>query len=176
VTPGETYSSVHNAENTELYAIFPYLNYTCLSGSDDRETALNTWRHRGHPEDGGWQQNVIQAPLLGLAQEAKQMEISRSRGTAPGYRFPAFFGPNYDWTPDQDHASNMLTGLQRMLMQCQGKRIVLLPAWPKDWNCHFKLHAPGNTTVEATVENGTVANLVVTPNSRRKDVEIRPAQ
>jgi hypothetical protein len=44
--------------------------------------------------------------------------------------------------------------LQLMLMQCDGKRIQLLPAWPKDWTADFKLHAPHQTTVEGHVENG----------------------
>jgi hypothetical protein len=63
-----------------------------------------------------------------------------------------------------------------MLMQTNGRKIVLLPAWPKQWNCEFKLHAPGNTTIEARVENGTIKDLKVTPLVRRMDVVILPAQ
>jgi hypothetical protein len=51
-----------------------------------------------------------------------------------------------------------------------GKKIYLLPAWPKDWNVHFKLHAPYNTTVEAVVKDGKVETLKVTPESRTTDV------
>jgi hypothetical protein len=29
-----------------------------------------------------------------------------------------------------------------MLMQTVGRKILLLPAWPKNWNADFKLHAP----------------------------------
>lgn len=50
--------------------------------------------------------------------------------------------------------------------------IYLLPAWPKDWNADFKLHAPRPTTVEATARNGKAPELKVTPKSRRKDVVI----
>jgi hypothetical protein len=85
-------------------------------------------------------------------------------------RFPAFWGPNFDWMPDQDQGSVSLIALQRMLMHCEGKTIRLLPAWPKDWNADFKLHAPYNTTVEGRVENGKVLNLKVMPESRRNDV------
>jgi hypothetical protein len=66
--------------------------------------------------------------------------------------------------------------LQLMLMQCDGKRIQLLPAWPKAWTADFKLHAPYNTTVEGHVENGQVSNLNVEPESRAKDVVIVPTQ
>ena len=60
--------------------------------------------------------------------------------------------------------------LESMLMQYDGKRIQLLPAWPNDWTADFKLHAPYRTTVEGHVENGKITNLKVTPQSRAKDV------
>jgi len=62
--------------------------------------------------------------------------------------------------------------LQMMLMQTDGKRIDLLPAWPKEWTADFKLHAPYQTTVEGHVEDGKITHLHVTPNSRAKDVVI----
>jgi hypothetical protein len=61
-----------------------------------------------------------------------------------------------------------------MLMQTDGRRILLLPAWPKNWDCDFKLHAPYQTVVEGKVVAGKVMGLKVTPESRRKDViEVR---
>ena len=66
-----------------------------------------------------------------------------------------------------------MIALQRMLMQCEGKAIRLLPAWPKEWNADFKLHAPHNTTVEGRVENGKVIDLKVTPESRRNDIVMK---
>jgi alpha-L-fucosidase 2 len=59
-----------------------------------------------------------------------------------------------------------------MLMQTDGKRIDLLPAWPKDWTADFKLHAPYQTTVEGHVSDGKIVHLRVTPKSRAKDVFI----
>ena len=63
-----------------------------------------------------------------------------------------------------------MIAFQRMLMQCDGREIRLLPAWPKEWDADFKLHAPYHTTVEGRVENGKVIGLKVTPESRRKDI------
>jgi hypothetical protein len=62
--------------------------------------------------------------------------------------------------------------LQQMLMQCDGKRIQLLPAWPKEWTADFKLHAPYQTTVQGHVEGGKITDLKVAPESRAKDVEV----
>ena len=68
-----------------------------------------------------------------------------------------------------------MIGLQEMLMQTNGDRILLFPAWPKEWNVHFKLHAPGQTVVEAELKEGKVVKLQVTPEERKKDVVINPA-
>jgi alpha-L-fucosidase 2 len=51
-----------------------------------------------------------------------------------------------DWVPDQDHAGVIVNALQSMLMLTYDDTIGLLPAWPKDWNVDFKLHAPRQTT------------------------------
>jgi hypothetical protein len=170
--PAETFGDKKNIENPELYGVFPYRMFTVMAGKEPLDQALNAWRVRLHPEDIGWQQNCIQAALLGLADEAKTMVAARAAATAAGYRFPGFFGPNYDWTPEQCHGTNLMTALQRMLMQCEGDKIALLPAWPKDWNVTFKLHAPKQTTVECEFLNGKVVKLVVQPTSRRADVEM----
>ena len=53
---------------------------------------------------------------------------------------------------------------------CYDKKIVLFPAWPKNMDVHFKLHAPYHTTVEAELKNGKVTMLKVLPESRKKDV------
>ena len=63
-----------------------------------------------------------------------------------------------------------MIALQRMLMQCEGKKLLLFPAWPKDWDVDFKLHAPQNTTVECVYRGGKVEKLVVMPEGRAKDV------
>jgi len=57
-----------------------------------------------------------------------------------------------------------------MLMQVDGKKIYLLPAWPKDKNVHFKLHAPYQTTIECSWKNGALEFLKVLPEARKKDV------
>jgi hypothetical protein len=88
------------------------------------------------------------------------------------YRWPAYWGPNYDWTPDQDTGGNVQNILQSMIMQCDKGKIYLAPAWPKSWNCSFKLNAPGRTTVEGFIKDGKVCDLVVTPSTRRSDVVI----
>lgn len=59
-----------------------------------------------------------------------------------------------------------------MLLQTEGRKCFLLPAWPKGWDVHFKLHAPFNTTIEGEVRDGKVVHLVTVPASRRADITI----
>ena len=40
-------------------------------------------------------------------------------------------GARFDYVPDEDNGGNGMNTLQRMLMQSEGRRILLLPAWPK---------------------------------------------
>jgi hypothetical protein len=70
----------------------------------------------------------------------------------------------------------MSHALQDMLIQPgENQKILLLPAWTKDWNARFKLHAPLQTTVEGEVIDGKLQNIKVTPNERESDLIIPPA-
>ena len=89
-----------------------------------------------------------------------------------GRRFPAFWGPGFDWVPDHNWGGSGMIGMQEMLVQTNDKRILLFPAWPKDKDVHFKLHAPFSTTVEAELKDGKVILLKVLPEERKKDVEL----
>jgi len=65
-----------------------------------------------------------------------------------------------------------LKTLQAMIMQTDGRKIYLFPAWPKEWNVDFKLHAPLRTVIEGTFINGMAKVLKVTPPSRTKDIAL----
>jgi hypothetical protein len=157
-----------NSENPNLYAIFPFRIYGV--GKDGLEMARRTFDHRRIKSHLGWRQDETQAAFLGLTDTAADYLTKRATTKHAASRFPAFWGPNFDWIPDQDHGGNLLMGLQTMILQADDGKIRLLPAWPKNWNLDFKLHAPQNTTVRGTVRNGTLVDIKVTPESREKDI------
>lgn len=159
---------IANCENPELYSVFPYRLFGV--GKPDLEVGRLTFEKRRFRNAGGWQQDPIQAALLGLTEVAAEGVAGNFSHSHAGSRFPAFWGPNYDWIPDQDHGSVAMMGLQQMLLQADGDRILLLPAWPKDWDVEFKLHAPKGTTVEGVWRRGKLESVKVTPESRAKDV------
>lgn len=168
--PAERYDVLANSENPELYAVFPYRHYG--TSRPELEVGRETYARRLHPGHACWRQDGIQAALLGLTDEAKQDVVQRFAASHSNFRFPAFFGPNYDWLPDFDHGGAAMTALQRMLLQTDGQKILLLPAWPCDWDVSFKLHAPQQTTVECVFQGGEIRSLVVTPEARRADVQV----
>ena len=172
ISPAVSWERINNVETPQLYPVFPWRIYGV--GKENLELARNTYfydpeaiKFRSHV---GWKQDNIWAACLGLTEEAKRLTLAKlSNGP---HRFPAFWGPGYDWTPDHNWGGSGMIGLQEMLLQTNGEQILLFPAWPKEWDIHFKLHAPGETTVEATLKDGKVTDLKVLPESRKKDIII----
>ena len=112
------------------------------------------------------------AAIVGLVDSAKNEVAWSLHRPVPGMRFPGFFQTTYDGVPDVQHASMAATGLQKMLLQNVGNKIILIPTWPEDWNCSFKLYAKKNTIVEGKITNGELSDLTVFPENRAKDVFI----
>ena len=172
ISPAVSWERINHVETPQLYPVFPWRIYGV--GKENLELARNTYfydpeaiKFRSHV---GWKQDNIWAACLGLTEEAKRLTLAKlSNGP---HRFPAFWGPGYDWTPDHNWGGSGMIGLQEMLLQTNGEQILLFPAWSKEWDIHFKLHAPGETTVEATLKDGKVTDLKVLPESRKKDIII----
>jgi len=169
ILPAESYGKTSNAENPELYTVFPYRLYGV--GKPDLSLARNTFAARRFPFDTCWGQDGPQSALLGLTAVAKKTAIDEFTDYGDE-RFSWFWKAGGDWIPDLDNGGTGMITLESMLMESDGKRIQLLAAWPSDWTADFKLHAPYRTTVEGHVENGKITGLKVTPQSRAKDVEI----
>jgi hypothetical protein len=170
ISPAKLWERVNNTESPQLYPVFPWGIYGIAKPGLD--TAINTFRYdtdvlkfRSHV---GWKQDNIFAARLGLTEEAWNLTSLKLKDS--GRRFPAFYGPGFDWTPDHNWGGSGMIGLQEMLMQVDDRKIYLLPAWPKDKDVHFKLHAPYKTTVEVVWKGGKLAHLKILPESRKSDV------
>ena len=172
LAPAEKFANKRNSEVPELYAVFPFR--LVALGRPNLDWGIEALHHRRDRGASGWRQDDIFMAYLGLADEARKNLVARARSHDRKERFPAFWGPNFDWTPDQDHGGILLKAFQAMLMQTDGEKIFLLPAWPKDWDVDFRLHAPGRTVVQGKVRGGKVLNLKVTPPRRKKDVVLPP--
>lgn len=134
-----------NIEDPQLYAVFPYRIYGV--GKPHLELAINSFNKRSDFAFNGWQQDGVNAAMLGLTEDARKIVSINFSNKHNGSRFPAFWGPNYDWVPDQDHGNITMRALQAMLVQCEKDQIYLLPAWPKDWEVTFKVNVMGNEQI-----------------------------
>ena len=163
ILPAEKYGTTRNTENPELYVAYPYRLY----GVDkpDLQLARDTFDARRFPMDRAWGQDGTQAAVLGLTDKAQKVAVRE---------FTAYGRHQFRWFWDPECGGSGMITLQLMLMQCDARRIRLLPAWPADWTADFKLHAPYQTTVEGRVEGGKVVKLKVTPASRAKGVVVGP--
>ncbi|MFC4873841.1 DUF5703 domain-containing protein [Negadavirga shengliensis] len=170
LAPAKLWERVNNTETPQLYPVYPWGIYGL--GRPGLDLALNTWYHdpdalkfRSHV---GWKQDNIFAARLGLTEQAAAFTLKKLADS--GRRFPAFWGPGFDWVPDHNWGGAGMIGLQEMLMQTHGRKILLFPAWPKDWDVRFRLHAPYQTIVEGELKGGSIKNLKITPGSRKDDV------
>ncbi|MEI6807748.1 MAG: DUF5703 domain-containing protein [bacterium] len=170
LAPAERFDKKSNCENPELYAVFPFRLVSFEKAN--AELGVQALNHLWDRGAGGWRQDDIFMAYLGMTKDARKNVTDRAQHHDPACRFPAFWGPNYDWTPDQDHGGVLMKAVQAMIMQVEGKKIFLCPAWPKDWNADFKLHAPDRTVVEGKVRSGKLESFTVTPNSRKTDVTV----
>jgi hypothetical protein len=172
ISPAEKWDKIINQEIPQLYPVYPWGIFGI--GKPDLDVAINTWnygideaRQKNHIS---WHQDAIFCARMGLTEEAKIITLKKlADANRP---FPTFWGPGHDWVPDHNWGGSGMIGLQEMLMQTSGDEIRLFPAWPKEWDVNFKLHAPMNTVVEGVLKNGEVLELKVTPENRVNDVII----
>lgn len=167
ILPAAQYGKPSNSENPELYVAFPYRLYGV--GKPNLELARAAYSARLYPQNTCWGQDGTESSVLGLTQEAKKAAV-REFTNYGKQRFRWFWTAGHDWIPDLDNGGSGMITLQNMLLQCDGRRITILPAWPSDWTADFKLRAPYQTTVEGHVTGGKLTKLTVTPKSRAKDV------
>jgi len=146
-----------NVENPELYAVFPY--HLCSHATDNRQTGVTTFKTRAHTHDVGWAQDGMQAALLGLGIEARNSVTKRLIISSAYARFPGFWGPGFDWLPDQDQGGSAAHALQLMILQHHGGTTHILPAWPEEWSVTARFVIPGGKTVDVRYSPGKAPEL-----------------
>ena len=139
-----------------MYAVFPYRRHGINKPSLDM--ARRTFKMRRVKGNTGWNQDETQAALLGLAEEARRGLDDRLRRKHEGSRFPAFWGPNYDWVPDQDHGGNAMTALQTMLLQADETSSICFPPGPRTGTCLSNCMHPETPPCKASIETAAFWN------------------
>lgn len=170
VKPAETYLKYQNVECPQFYPLFPFNRFDIES--EQIPLFRNTWKQGTFPKDMviSWHQDGIFYARMGMVDEA--LNYNKKKLQDSPRRFPSFWGPGHDWVPDHNWGGSGMLGLQEMLLQTVGDKLHVLPAWPRNKDVAFKLHAPDNTTVEVVYVGGKLQKLEVLPQSRLKDVKM----
>ena len=177
IAPAEQWKLKRNSENGLLYPVFPFRCFGLGLGTKD--IVEWTMKHRTFKNAFGykcWTQDQIHWAYAGNAKEAKDGLVHRFRHASKQCRFPLFGSAGPDVCPDFDHFGSGSIALQRMLVQEANGKILLLPAWPADWNVDFKLHLEKNTVIRGKVVDGKLTEWTITPSTRRKDVVVYEPQ
>lgn len=165
IAPAVTWEKINNIEIPQLYPVFPWHLYGI--GKPNLDIAVNTWKYgidRNNQRNYiSWHQDAIFCADMGLTDDARRITLQKM--TDAPRRFPTFWGPGHDWTPDHNWGGSGMIGVQEMLLQESGDSIYLLPAWPKNWDVSFKLHLSGNRTVECIYKNGKIDKLYINNKS-----------
>ncbi len=167
IAPAVTWERVNNIEPTMLYPVFPWRVYGI--GRDNLQLALDTWHYDPYVKkfEGitSWEQTGIWAACLGDTEAAAKWNWLKMKDGK--HRFPAFYGPGHDWTPDHNWGGSGMIGMQEMLMQETDDTIMLFPAWPKSWNVRFKLHGENGNIIEGELKDGKVIKATQTGNAKQ---------
>jgi len=177
IAPAKSWAKKKNSENGELYPVFPFRCFGLGLGTAD--IVDWTMQHRTLKNAFGykcWTQDQIHWAYAGNAAEAQDGLIHRFRNASTRCRFPLYGSQGPDSCPDFDHFGSGSTALQRMLVQEAGDKILLLPAWPADWDADFKLHLAKETVISGKVVSGKLVEWNIEPATRRNDVTVYQPQ
>jgi hypothetical protein len=177
IAPALTWEMKKNSENGLLYPVFPFRRFGVGMGS--RDLVLWTMEHRTNKNSFNhkcWTQDQIHWAYGGHAAEAQKGLVHRFRHASPLCRFPLYGTEGPDSCPDFDHFGSGSTALQRMLVQEAGEKILLLPAWPADWDADFKLHVAQHTVISGRVKDGALMSWSIEPAARKRDVVVYQPQ
>jgi len=172
IKPAKSWIRESNQELPQFYPLFPFNQFQL--GDEEIQFFKNTYEKAPAFRKGkviSWHQDGIQFARMGMTQEAANYNTKKLQDSPR--RFPTFWGPGHDWVPDHNWGGSGMIGLQEMLLQTFDEKILLFPAWPKEWDVDFKLHAPYNTSIEVRLKDGNIEKLIVNPAEREKDVFVK---
>ena len=161
IAPAEHWERIQNTETPQLYPVFPWRIYGIER--PQLNIARNTYFKDPHALEmrstKGWKQDNIWAACLGLTDEAKRLNTEKL-GNGP-YRFPAFWDAGFDWAPDHNRGGAGMIGLQEMLLQEDlNHNPILFPAWPREWDCRFRLYISGRRCVNGEIKDGKITYAI----------------
>ena len=164
IAPAESWRYIQNTETPQLYPVWPW---RMVRGKLAHDTYMSDSITQVHRSSIGWKQDNIWAAMVGETEDAWKMTISKLVVKEPNrnsnvYRFPAFWGPGFDWMPDHNWGGSAMIGLHAMLFQEDEQgNIILLPSWPQNQDVHFRLWASNQRQIEVIYRKGKIVKYTI---------------
>jgi hypothetical protein len=106
-----------NFKKTEIYANYPMFPFNPIKlGDKGMDYIHNTYRHwetwqtpRAWEIVHSWANANVAFARMGVTQQASDLTLRTL--ASEKYRFPAFWGPGYDWVPDHNWGGTGAVGL-----------------------------------------------------------------
>lgn len=172
ILPAEEFSNKMNAENGELYPVFPFNLYGKAYGNE--EIVINTMERRTVKDAFGctcWTQDQIDWAYGGDCSKVVEGLEKRFRTSSTQCRFPMYGKEGPDSCPDFDHFGSGSIAFQKMLVQETPEKIYLFPAWPLSWDVDFKIHS-SHGEIKCSLRNGKITSLKIPSGINKKNVII----
>ena len=118
--PADKFAGRHNFETPELYCVFPFR--LCSFEKPNVEIGRHSYREgRMYKLYHGWAQDEVNAAYLGMTEEARVHIAGRALTHSKSiYRWPAYWGPNFNWCPDQDEGGIFLSTVRHARVAQEG--------------------------------------------------------
>ena len=163
-----------HAENGELYPVFPFRCFGLALGTGD--LVAWTMKHRTVKDAFGsacWTQDQIHWAYAGNGTEAADGLVRRFRVASPDVPLSAVSAAKVR-TPAPTSIISAQAPSRSSGCSCRKpvRKILLLPAWPADWDVDFKLHLSQRAILTGTVKAGRLTTWDIHPASRKKDVVV----
>ncbi|MFI3207551.1 MAG: DUF5703 domain-containing protein [Eubacteriales bacterium] len=154
-----------NCEIPETYPIHPFERYGI--GKPNLQVAKDTVRIAQRTEEQkshvSWHTTGVVYARCGMVEESVDF-LKKKIGNGP-HRFPSFWGPGHDWTPDFNWGGSGCMQLQDMLLQEQNGCIYLLPCWPEGKAVAFKMHCMNQGVITCEYDGTNITEFKVEPLS-----------
>lgn len=169
---GESPGHLMNCENPETYVLFPYREIG--NSKEDikigKKTIEKSIRTEAQNYYYSWHTlGVEYAQVNDFDKACERLILKMDDGP---FRFPSFWGPGHDWSPDFNWGGSGMLQLQEMILREDDESIYVLPSWSKDIYIKYRLYCRDNLIINVNYNkeglkiktNKAITKKIIIPN------------
>ncbi|WP_194921981.1 RICIN domain-containing protein [Catenulispora rubra] len=157
-------AAVHNSENDDLEAVWPY----SLIGDQSALTDLakRTYTHRVNTTANDWSFDAVQAARLGLGSEVgSDLATLTQKYQAHIDGLGNLWGSSTGSEPYIEQSANVALAINESLVQDYDGVLRIAPALPSGWDADGTQYIHGGSTVSVQIHGGVIGTVGVNAGS-----------